>query len=152
MKAPQKPQVRGVFSPVSVAIECVFFMKTTRPVDPYQLVRAICRDAQQCPSPKDRKCKYIDRLTPVVDTEKASEKGVLRVARKVLASYFSLTDEEKEEGDGEVQKPVEGSNGAEEVNETEQVKETEKVNETAEAVVPEADSQQGETLSPATVS
>ncbi|OTA03539.1 hypothetical protein A9Z42_0040020 [Trichoderma parareesei] len=97
MKAPPKPQPRGVFSPVSVTIECVFFMKTMRPVDPCQLVREMCLDAQKCGSPMERKCKYINRLTPVMDTEKASEKGVRRVARKVLKSVFALNEEKEEE-------------------------------------------------------
>ncbi|KAH6606266.1 hypothetical protein Trco_005419 [Trichoderma cornu-damae] len=102
MKASRKPQARGVFSPVSVGIECVFFMKTMKPVDPYQLVLRICKDAQECPGPKDRKCKYINRLTPVVDTDKATDKGIQKVARKVLASFFSLNDEH---GEGEKQQP-----------------------------------------------
>ncbi|EHK23247.1 uncharacterized protein TRIVIDRAFT_220521 [Trichoderma virens Gv29-8] len=138
MKAPKQPQARGIFSPVSVTIECVFFMKTMRPVDPCQLVLEICRDAQKCESPKDRKCKYINRLTPVVDTEKASEKGVQRVARKVLASFFSLNEEEKEK-EGEEEKPEEGSDGAEEVKETAQA-----------AAVPEAETRQAETGAPFT--
>ncbi|KAL7790369.1 thiamine diphosphate-binding protein [Trichoderma ceciliae] len=132
MKASQKPQVRGVFSPVSVGIECVFFMKTMKPVDPCQLVLQICKDAQECPSPRDRKCKYINRLTPVVNTDKATEKGIQKVARKVLASFFSLNEEERE---GEEQKPEEDS------NETEEVKETAK---------PETESQQAELPSAAT--
>ncbi|KAL7932403.1 hypothetical protein V8C35DRAFT_306965 [Trichoderma chlorosporum] len=140
MKAPKQPQARGVFSPVSVAIECVFFMKTMRPVDPCHLVLEICRDAQKCESPKDRKCKYINRLTPVVDTEKASERGVLRVARKVLASSFELNEEEKEK-EGEEDKPEESSNETEE-------KEEEK--DTVEAVVPEPVTKQAETGSPFT--
>ncbi|RFU73121.1 pyruvate decarboxylase [Trichoderma arundinaceum] len=134
MKASQKPRVRGVFSPVSVGIECVFFMKTMRPVDPCQLVLQICKDAQECPGPKDRKCKYINRMTPVVDTEKATEKGIERVARKVLASFFSLNEEEKE-AEGEEQKPVEGSD------------ETEEVKETTKAVEPEAEEKKAEASS-----
>ncbi|KKO98943.1 hypothetical protein THAR02_08957 [Trichoderma harzianum] len=119
MKAPKQPQPRGVFSPVSVAIECVFFMKTMRPVDPCQLVLEICRDARGCESAKDRKCKYINRLTPVVDTEKASEKGVQRVARKVLASFFNLNEEEKgKDEDREEEKSAEAPDEVEEAKET----------------------------------
>ncbi|TFB06806.1 hypothetical protein CCMA1212_000038 [Trichoderma ghanense] len=157
MKAPAKPRPRGVFSPVSVTIECVFFMKTMRPVDPCQLVREMCLDAQRCGSPMERKCKYINRLTPVVDTEKASEKGVRRVARKVLQSVFRLNEEEvvdenedseegKKEGEEE-EKPVEESTGAEEVNEVEEEEEekekkTGEVKDAAEVAVPETESQQ----------
>ncbi|KAM0247382.1 hypothetical protein ACHAQJ_009846 [Trichoderma viride] len=143
MKAPRKPQVRTIFSPVSVAIECVFFMKTMKPVDARQLVLQICKDAQECPSPRDRKCKYINRLTPVMDTDKATEKGIQRVARKVLASFFSLNEEEKEE---EGEKLAEGS------KETEEVKETEEAEETTKADEPEADLPQAEASPPFTVS
>ncbi|PTB62471.1 hypothetical protein BBK36DRAFT_1098601, partial [Trichoderma citrinoviride] len=112
MKAPRpRPKARGVFSPVSVTIECVFFMKTMRPVDPCRLVREMCLDAQGCGSPMERKCKYINRLTPVVDTEKASEKGVRRVARKVLASVFRLNEEVEEDGGDEKEDGEEGKEG-----------------------------------------
>ncbi|KAL7803803.1 hypothetical protein V8C44DRAFT_343141 [Trichoderma aethiopicum] len=162
MKARPKPQSRGVFSPVSVTIECVFFMKTMRPVDPCRLVREMCLDAQRCGSPMERKCKYINRLTPVMDTEKASEKGVRRVARKVLKEVFELNEEEEEVDDAEdgeggkkedgEEKPVEEKVGeAEEVKKTEEVKETEEVKKTEEvktteeakeAAVPETKSPQ----------
>lgn len=146
MKESRKPKERRVFSPVSVGIECVFFMKTMKPVDPYQLVLQICRDAQECPSPKDRKCKYINRLTPVMDTDKATEKGIQRVARKVLPSFFSLNEEEKEggdeeegEGEGEGEKkPTEGSD--------------EKTEEAARAAESVAEAQQAEASSAFTVS
>lgn len=100
IKASRKPTQRSVFSPVAVAIECVFFMKTMKPVDPHRLVLRMCRDAQQCPGPRDRKCRYINRLTPVMDTDKATEKGIRRVARRVLAAFFSLNaDDDDEEED-----------------------------------------------------
>lgn len=121
MKESRKPKERRVFSPVAVAIECVFFMKTMKPVDPYQLVLQMCRDAQACPSPKDRKCKYINRLTPVMDTDKATEKGIQRVARKVLSSFFSLNEEEKEEEDEEKSTAEGLGEKAQEVDEAVQV-------------------------------
>jgi hypothetical protein len=149
MKAPPKPQPRGVFSPVSVTIECVFFMKTMRPVDPCQLVREMCLDAQKCGSPMERKCKYINRLTPVMDTEKASEKGVRRVARKVLKSFFALNEEEEEEvddaEDGKDGKKEDGEENPVEdkINEAEEVKKTEEEvkDVVAEEAVPETESQ-----------
>ncbi|KAK1251415.1 hypothetical protein MKX07_006894 [Trichoderma sp. CBMAI-0711] len=150
MKAPPKPQPRGVFSPVSVTIECVFFMKTMRPVDPCQLVREMCLDAQKCGSPMERKCKYINRLTPVMDTEKASEKGVRRVARKVLKSVFALNEEKEEEevdetedGEGEKKEDEEKKPVEDKVNEAEEVKRTEEEAKdvVAEEAVSETESQ-----------
>lgn len=94
MKAPrEKSTKKGVFRPINAGIECVFFMKTKRPVEPYALVRKMCEDAQKCPDPRDRKCKYINRLTPVFNTDKATEKGIERVARQVLAPHFELISE-----------------------------------------------------------
>lgn len=141
MKESRKPKERRVFSPVAVGIECVFFMKTMKTVDPYQLVLRICRDAQECPSPRDRKCKYINRLTPVMDTEKATEKGIQRVARKVLPSFFSLNEEEKEEEEDEGKPTAEGSE-----------EKAEEVKEAAQVTEPVAEAQQAEASSAFTVS
>ncbi|KAL3952326.1 THUMP domain-containing protein [Purpureocillium lilacinum] len=103
-----KPKVRQIFSPVSAGIECLFFMKTMEPVQPGEFVLKICRDARDCPDPRQRKVKYINRLTPVFNTDKATEKGIVRVARSVLAPFFTLTPEE---GDGATQAPQAESDG-----------------------------------------
>lgn len=94
MKTSQKPTERQVFSVVQTSIECVFFMKTMDPVDPDRLVRQMCQDAKACPDPRQRKTRYVNRLTPVMDTDKATETGIDRVARAVLASHFTLNPEE----------------------------------------------------------
>lgn len=104
MKESQKPKSRQLFSPIPVNLECLFFMKTMKPVQPGAFVRKICEDARQCPDPRQRKCKYINRLTPVFDTDKATEKGIVRVARTVLSSWFALTGE----SEGEASKTVVG--------------------------------------------
>ncbi|ODA83407.1 hypothetical protein RJ55_01921 [Drechmeria coniospora] len=92
IKEKEKPTSMQPFTPISTAVECLFFMKTTKPVDPGSFARKICEDARDCPNPMQRKCKYINRLTPVFDTDKATEKGILRVARTVLSPWFTLTD------------------------------------------------------------
>ncbi|KOS17630.1 Uncharacterized protein ESCO_002586 [Escovopsis weberi] len=68
-------------------------MKTMKPVDPVRLVREICQDAKECPSPLQRKCRYINRLTPVVDTDKATDNGIKKVAHRVLEPFFNLRAE-----------------------------------------------------------
>lgn len=68
-------------------------MKTRKPVQPDVLARKVCEDARDCPDPRQRKCRYINRLTPVLDTDKATENGIARLARRVLAPFFSLQDE-----------------------------------------------------------
>jgi tRNA acetyltransferase TAN1 len=71
-------------------------MKTVKPIEPLQLVTKICQDAKDCPDPMQRKTKYINRLTPVFDTDRATDKGIERVARSVMSPHFEL---KKEPGD-----------------------------------------------------
>ncbi|KAF6834779.1 tRNA acetyltransferase TAN1 [Colletotrichum plurivorum] len=85
---------RRSFKAIRAGIECVFFMKTRSPVDPVELCRRICQDASACGDPKERKTKYINRLTPVSILDKASENGVIRAARKALAPYFDLVPDD----------------------------------------------------------
>lgn len=95
MKAPkEKPATQQTFTPVSSGVECVFFVKTIKPVEPDRLVRKICEDAQACPDPRQRKCRYINRLTPVLLTDRATENGIERVARSVLKPFFELKPED----------------------------------------------------------
>ncbi|EGX96573.1 THUMP domain containing protein [Cordyceps militaris CM01] len=97
MKAPREKSAKtGIFRPINASIECVFFMKTMKPVEPDVLVRQMCEDARKCLNPRERKCRYINRLTPVFNTDKASDKGIERVARRVLAPYFELVPESED--------------------------------------------------------
>ncbi|KAL2752188.1 hypothetical protein ACRALDRAFT_1095430 [Sodiomyces alcalophilus JCM 7366] len=82
-----------VFKAIRADIDCVFFMKTREPIDPVTFCREICEDAESCPSLRERKTRYINRLTPVSVLDKATENGVERVARKVLAPWFELQGE-----------------------------------------------------------
>lgn len=102
------------FKAIRAGIECVFFMKTRDPVEPVELCRRICRDAGACPDLKERKTKYINRLTPVSALDKASENGVVRTARKALAPWFSLTASETAiENEVGVKNDVAGADGNE---------------------------------------
>ncbi|KJZ72381.1 hypothetical protein HIM_08184 [Hirsutella minnesotensis 3608] len=106
MREQPKRKPREHFKPVSTGLECLFFLKTKKPVKPDEMVRRICEDARDCPDPRQRKCKYIDRLTPVFDTDKATDKGIVRVARRVLAPWFSLRPEtEDQDGAREAVEP-----------------------------------------------
>ncbi|KAF6815537.1 tRNA acetyltransferase TAN1 [Colletotrichum sojae] len=87
------------FKAIRAGIECVFFMKTRPPVDPVELCRRICQDASACGDPKERKTKYINRLTPVSILDKASDNGVIRAARKALAPYFDLVQDDATHGE-----------------------------------------------------
>ena len=89
---PKKPTSRQVFTLVNPGIECVVFVKTMRPVDPVELVVKICQDAKACTDIMKRKSKYINRLTPVSNTNRATESGIDQLGRAVLAPYFKLRD------------------------------------------------------------
>ncbi|KAK7414133.1 hypothetical protein QQX98_006995 [Neonectria punicea] len=93
LKESQKPKTRQVFTPITTRLECLFFMKTSQPIDPVKLIQQMCQDAKDCPDPMERKTKYINRLTPVQDMDKATETGIERVARTVLGQYFELKGE-----------------------------------------------------------
>jgi hypothetical protein len=46
--------------------------------------------------PAGRRCKYVNRLVPVVDVDKATEAGMERVGRDVLGAEFELKKEDGE--------------------------------------------------------
>ncbi|KAF4995662.1 hypothetical protein FGRMN_4972 [Fusarium graminum] len=88
-----KPKTRQTFTPIGTGLDCVFFMKTVKPVEPLTFVTKVCQDAKDCPDPMQRKTKYINRLTPIFDTDKATDKGIERVARTVMGPHFELKSE-----------------------------------------------------------
>ncbi|KAK0373524.1 THUMP domain-containing protein [Colletotrichum paranaense] len=106
-----KGKTKRTFKAIKAGIECVFFMKTRDPIDPVELCRKMCIDASVCTDLKERKTKYINRLTPVTSMDKASENGVVRVARKALAAHFDLVDETAQAAEGDAEK-VEGGSDA----------------------------------------
>ena len=93
-----KLKTRKTFSIIPADVECLLFIKTMKPVEPVEFVRKICQDARDCTDIMKRKTKYVNRLTPVSDMDKSSEKGIIKVTREVMAPYFHLV---KEEGAGE---------------------------------------------------
>lgn len=96
IKAAQTPKTRQTFTPVTTALDCLFFMKTMKPVEPGKLALKMCRDARDGTDPKYKRCRYINRLTPVITTDKATENGIERVARRVLGDSFTLVKETDE--------------------------------------------------------
>lgn len=94
IKAPQVAQSKPrLFAPISTGIDCVFFMKSLSPVDPAKLALQICRDAHACEDVRKRKCRYINRINPVTESDKATDSGITKVAQNVLSSHFSLSDD-----------------------------------------------------------
>lgn len=82
-------------------VDCVLFVRTRTPVDPLVLVRAICKDAAAARDRSMWRSRFVNKLTPITFTGKATEKGLEDVARKVLAEHFQLAESATETGDGE---------------------------------------------------
>lgn len=104
LKQPPKKKERGVFSFVKADLECIFFVKTLPPIDPVAFVRQVCLDARACSAPADRKLKYINRLTPVSGTERATESGILKVVRAVAGKELRLKEDKEKTHAGEDEK------------------------------------------------
>ena len=64
----------------------VVFFKTAAPVDPVALVKRICQDAIDEPSRK--RTRFVKRLSPMTLMDRASEEGLEKVSREVLAPHF----------------------------------------------------------------
>lgn len=104
-----------LFTPVTMNISCLLFVKTKPPVEPVDFVKRICVGARSGNSPRNIKTRYVNRLTPMVLVGKATEQGVVEVARKVLAPWFDLSGKrevagpEAEPATARSNKPYEGA-------------------------------------------
>ena len=88
---------QGLFTPMRMNVDCVVFVKTRAPVAPVDFVRRICADAKANVEPGQLKCRYVNRLTPVAVIGKASESGLVEVAKEALTPFFDLAG--KDSGD-----------------------------------------------------
>ncbi|KAK4228161.1 tRNA acetyltransferase TAN1 [Podospora fimiseda] len=93
------------WTPLKMNVDCLLFVKTKAPVEPTAFVRRICEDAKKSSTENLQmmKCRYVNRLTPVTVTGKATEQGLADVAKEALSPFFDLTEkrEAAEEGDNE---------------------------------------------------
>ncbi|KAL2024800.1 hypothetical protein VTK56DRAFT_5621 [Thermocarpiscus australiensis] len=79
-------------TPIKMNVDCLLFVKTQPPIEPVAFVRRICEDAKKARAdPGQMRCRYVNRLTPVSVTGKATEQGIVEVARAVLAPFFDLS-------------------------------------------------------------
>lgn len=69
----------------------MLFFRTRSPVEPVSFVHKICQDLANGGAIK--RCRFVKRLTPITATDKATEKGLEDVARKVLAPHFHGPDQ-----------------------------------------------------------
>ncbi|TGJ83997.1 hypothetical protein E0Z10_g4786 [Xylaria hypoxylon] len=98
MRPANKPK-DAPFDLLKMNVDCVLFMRTRAPVDPLVLVREICNDAAVAKDKSLWRSRFINKLTPITLTGKATEKGLEDVAMKVLSDHFRLADAETEEKD-----------------------------------------------------
>lgn len=99
-------------TPLKMNVDCLLYVKTQPPVDPVAFVRRICEDARRCGElPGLMRCRYVNRLTPISVMGKASENGLVEVAREALKEWFDLGG--KRGAEGEVKAAVEGESGSE---------------------------------------
>ncbi|KAK0724775.1 hypothetical protein B0H67DRAFT_114040 [Lasiosphaeris hirsuta] len=78
-----------IFTPMTMNVDCLLFFKTRAPVEPVAFVKRICADAKAGDSGQ-LKCRYVNRLTPVVIMGKATGEGLVEVAKKALAPFFEF--------------------------------------------------------------
>lgn len=69
----------------------VLFFRTRPPVEPVSFVHRICLDTAN--GIEQKRCRFIKRLTPITAIDKATERGLDDVARKVLEPHFHGTDQ-----------------------------------------------------------
>lgn len=109
--APPATTDNNQLTPLKMNVDCLLFVKTVSPINPVAFVRRICEDARQSGNPGAgegenlgmMRCRYVNRLTPVSVMGKASENGLVEVAREVLKAWFRLKGEDHgEEGEAGV--------------------------------------------------
>ena len=81
-----------LFTPIKPNVHCLLFIKAGEPIEPVGFVRRICQDAAKIGEGNSTmKSRYVNRLTPVSKIGKATEQGLVEVARAVLSPWFDLT-------------------------------------------------------------
>ncbi|KAK6850897.1 hypothetical protein PG990_008200 [Apiospora arundinis] len=115
--AKKKNPDTSVFSPMRLSLDCLLFVKTKAPVEPREFARKVCEDAAQVTDRKQRRSRFINRITPITLTGSATKIGIEETARVVLAPEFDLvpageepasTEEKKDEASTEKKDGAEG--------------------------------------------
>ncbi|KAI0388709.1 hypothetical protein F5Y17DRAFT_470250 [Xylariaceae sp. FL0594] len=95
LKPANKPK-GGSFDLLRMNVDCVLFMRTRPPVDSLRLVHEICRDASIAAERSQWRSRFINKLTPISYTAKATEKGLEELVEKILPEHFQLAKNEEE--------------------------------------------------------
>ena len=100
----KNPDGTAVFSPMRLSLDCLLFVKTKEPVDPRQFARQVCEDAMRVTDRKQRRSRFLNRITPITLTGSATKIGIEETARIVLAPDFDLVPAGEESGSTEEKK------------------------------------------------
>ncbi|KIH89108.1 thump domain containing protein [Sporothrix brasiliensis 5110] len=95
------------FTQIRLNVECLLFSKTVPPIDPVAMAHQISVDVKRDAEiaavamdeaiekgtavPMTRSFRYLNRLTPITASGRATEKGVRHVALEVLSPWFKLS-------------------------------------------------------------
>ncbi|KAK3320030.1 hypothetical protein B0T19DRAFT_277891 [Cercophora scortea] len=88
---PGDGDAKRTFTMMKMNVDCLLFVRTRAPINPIDFVRRICIDAKDGSEPGQIKCRYVNRFTPASVMGKATEEGLLEVARQALSPYFDLS-------------------------------------------------------------
>ncbi|KAI1264543.1 hypothetical protein F5Y18DRAFT_427672 [Xylariaceae sp. FL1019] len=103
LKPSNKPK-NAPFEILKMNLDCLLFVRTHAPVDPLALAREIVKDAAATTDKSQWRSRFINKLTPVTHTGKATETGLEEVAQKLLPDHFQLAESETEEANDEEEK------------------------------------------------
>ncbi|KAI0150607.1 hypothetical protein GGR57DRAFT_187554 [Xylariaceae sp. FL1272] len=92
------------FEILKINLDCLIFVRTHAPVDPLALAREIVKDAAATTDKSQWRSRFINKLTPITHSGKATEKGVEEIAKKLLPEHFQLAEGEAEETNDEEEK------------------------------------------------
>jgi tRNA acetyltransferase TAN1 len=99
-------------TPIKMNVDCLLFVKTEPPIDPVAFVRRICEDAKTCNESGQMRCRYLNRLTPVTMSGKATEQGLIELAKEALSPFFDLSGKRTgAEAAGEIAPAESGAEG-----------------------------------------
>ncbi|KAI9801232.1 MAG: hypothetical protein M1825_003506 [Sarcosagium campestre] len=100
------PTTQSPFAAVKLDVQCggwyygyfpmillrglVLFFKLRKPLDPIRFVQETCRNALA--HPREKRSRFVKRLTPMTLMGRATEKGLEQIAKEVLAPHFHQQD------------------------------------------------------------
>jgi len=91
------------FSPIRLDVPCVLFFKVKVQINPVEFVHRICKEVVS--TPRIKRLRYVNRLTPMSLMGKATEKGLDDLCKTVLKDHFQLR------GQGEYENQDKASQG-----------------------------------------